>query len=59
MATAKYIPDSGDTILILDGTETDTLTGWLAQIVDELDMSTDQAQILSGIISAIDEVEEN
>lgn len=55
MATAKYIPDSGDTILTLDGTETETLTGWLAQIVDELDMSADQAQILSGIISAIDE----
>jgi len=55
MATAKYIPDSGDTILTLDGTETETLTGWLAQIVEELDMSADQAEILSGIISAIDE----
>lgn len=59
MATAKYIPDSGDLILILDGTETDTLTGWLGQIVEELEMSTDQAEILSGIISAIDEVEES
>jgi len=59
MATAKYISDNGDTILILDGTEADTLTGWLAQIVEELDMSADQAQILSGIISAIDGVEEN
>jgi hypothetical protein len=55
MATAKYIPDSGDTVLVLDGTETETLTGWLAQIVEELDMSTDQAEILSGIISALDE----
>jgi predicted ribonuclease YlaK len=55
MATAKYIPDSEDTILTLDGTETETLTGWLAQILDELEMSADQAEILSGIISAIDE----
>ena len=55
MATAKYIPDSQDTILTLDGTETETLIGWLAQIVEELDMSADQAEILSGIISALDE----
>jgi hypothetical protein len=57
MATAKYIPDSEDTILTLDGTETETLTGWLAQILDELDMSDDQAEILSGILSAISETE--
>jgi hypothetical protein len=54
MATAKYNPESGDTILKLDGIETETLTGWLAQIVEELEMSADQAEILSGIISAID-----
>lgn len=57
MAIAKYIPDSEDTILTLDGTETETLTGWLAQILDELDMSDDQAEILSGILSAISETE--
>jgi hypothetical protein len=57
MATAKYIPDSEDTILTLDGTETETLTGWLGQILDELDMSDDQAEILSGILSAISETE--
>ena len=57
MAIAKYIPDSEDTILTLDGTETETLTGWLGQILDELDMSDDQAEILSGILSAISETE--
>jgi hypothetical protein len=55
MAIAKYMSDSGDTILTLDGVETETLTGWLAQIVEELDMSEDQVEILSGIISAIEE----
>jgi len=59
MATAKHIPDSGETILKLDGTETEALTGWLAQIVEELDMSAGQVEILSGIISAITKEEVN
>jgi hypothetical protein len=59
MATAKYYDNKGETVLTLDGVESDALTGWLGQIVDELDMSADQAEILSGIISAIDEAEFN
>jgi hypothetical protein len=59
MAIGRYNSRRGETVLTLDGTEVDTLTGWLAQIVDELDMSADQAEILSGIISALDDAEEN
>lgn len=59
MAIARYNSRRGETVLTLDGIEVDTLTGWLAQIVEALDMSADQAEILSSIVSALDNAEEN
>jgi hypothetical protein len=57
MAVGTY-DDTGFIALILDAYEAETLSGWLAQIVDEFDMSAEQAGVLSGILDALNDTEE-
>lgn len=44
--------------LTLTAYEAETLSGWLAQILDELDMSAEQAETLSGILTSLNESED-
>jgi hypothetical protein len=52
MATGYY-DDDETVVLRLDPYEAETLNGWLAQIVEELDMSAENVKVLDGIMSAL------